>query len=238
MFERPEARSTPNTIVRRSPGNIQVSTGSTGLSGSTAPIYGLPHNFKHTSDFDFAAEPWFALISGLASVLGLLVALYPVPASNMPPSDYKTLLWRKSLYISLGFGVVVFSTIQLYQQSAPPVGLLGIFYNILHGIALTNTADYSGTRIWGILLVIGSIISIYGASNKARVQIRKLIIDELAEIRRSEGDAIKRLMQGRDFSELTDEEKMDIHEMRELYKLLRYSTIEMHTGSQFMRSTK
>lgn len=201
-------------------------------TGSTA------QSQKDTSELEFVSNPWFGLVSGLASVLGLLVALYPVPASNLPPSEYKTLLWRKSLYISLGVGMIVFSTIQLYQQPDPPDGLFGFFYNILHGITFTNTEYYSGTWVWGILLVIGVTIFFYGASGRAQEQIRERVIAEFAAIRRGEEDATKKLFGKRELADLSDEEQMTHQEMKGFYRLLRYSTIEMLTGSQFTRSMK
>jgi hypothetical protein len=193
---------------------------------------------RDASEFEFATKPWFALVSGLASVLGLLVALYSVPASNMPPSEYKALLWRKSLYTSLGVGMIVFSTIQLYQQPDPPAFLFGVFYNFLHGIPPEYTGGYFGTWIWGILFVIGLIIFVWGISGRAQEQIRRRVIDEFVAIQRSEGEATNKFLCGRAFSELADDEQMNYQEMKGFYRLLRYSTIEMLTGSQFTRAMK
>lgn len=56
----------------------------------------IPEVTSREMFFDsFAQSTWFSLISGGASVLALLLALYPIQIRNIPPSVFRSLLWKK-----------------------------------------------------------------------------------------------------------------------------------------------
>ncbi len=203
-----------NSTSVMNPGTATTSSGNLGgdrnnsVTGSpTAGTIGTPPSGGNVESL--VTSPWFSLVTGVASMLGLLLALYQVQASNIPPSEFKSLLWKKSLFTSLGVGIVVFSTIQLYQQPDPPSKLFGLFYNLLHGIFPIDRhiEFYSGTWAWGILLVIGAAILAMATSVVAQKAIRQRTIDEFEVIRRKEDDSTKKLLHGRTISELSDDEK-------------------------------
>lgn len=66
-----------------------------------------------------ARSPWFGLISGLASILGLLLALYTTQIRTIPYSLYRSLAWRQALLSSAGLGVAVAAAVNFYRQGSP-----------------------------------------------------------------------------------------------------------------------
>ena len=66
-----------------------------------------------------ADDKLFILVTGLASLLGCLLAMFPVQARSIDPSVYRTLIWQKALLWGVGLGLTVASLVAIYQQ--PPV---------------------------------------------------------------------------------------------------------------------
>lgn len=56
-----------------------------------------------------AASPNFAFIAGLTSMLGCLLAVYPVNIGSLHPSVYRSLVWHKTLIWSIGLSFLIFS---------------------------------------------------------------------------------------------------------------------------------
>lgn len=80
-----------------------------------------------------AGSPWFGLIGGVASMLGFLLAVYPVQIRSVEPSVYRGLIWEKTLTWTAGLGLIVFSTVQIYYQRPPDPGSLpGMLYQFIH----------------------------------------------------------------------------------------------------------
>lgn len=94
---------------------------------------------------DFVQSEWFALVSGLASVLGVLLTLYQSRVKYRPHSKIRTLEWQKTLLISLGTGVFIAASIQFYFQQPPPThGPIRDLHDFLHGTqgSLWNEGNY------------------------------------------------------------------------------------------------
>ena len=83
---------------------------------------------------EITTSTWFALLTGLASVLGFLITLYQLRVQYRPYSRLRSMEWEKNILISSGIGIMVFSSIQFYNQSPPPrpIGLRNL-YDYLHG---------------------------------------------------------------------------------------------------------
>lgn len=62
---------------------------------------------------------WFPLITGIASILGFVLALYPIQIHPLHPSEYRTLQWKKTLLIAAGIGIIISSCIQIYLKVSP-----------------------------------------------------------------------------------------------------------------------
>lgn len=95
-----------------------------------------------------AQSPWFSLIGGLASMLGCLLAVYPVQVAQIPPSVYRGMVWQKALLWSCGIGLMVLAGIQFYMQVPPgsdtPLGqILGQVHNFVHGLPRQFQTDLS-----------------------------------------------------------------------------------------------
>jgi hypothetical protein len=73
-----------------------------------------------------ASSPWLAVVSGVSSVLGCLLAVYSVQISGIEPSVYRGLIWEKTLLWSAGLGIIVASIVQIYGEAVrnpeSPVG--------------------------------------------------------------------------------------------------------------------
>lgn len=108
---------------------------------------------------------WFALASGVASIIGLMITLYGTQISTIPFSLYRSYVWNRVLLVSFGIGIIVFAGMQFYTQTEPP-GLPPLYhiFSVLHGKRLDFDAVFcsSGTNLWGIILFIGAAILIYG----------------------------------------------------------------------------
>jgi hypothetical protein len=62
---------------------------------------------------------WFPLITGIASLLGCVLALYPIQIHPLHPSEYRTLQWKKTLLIAASIGIIISSCIQIYLNVSP-----------------------------------------------------------------------------------------------------------------------
>jgi hypothetical protein len=81
-------------------GGRSTPTQSSSPPSQQSPSYGL------SSVRDLSQSPWFALTSGLASILGLLLTLYATQVRTIPFSLYRSLMWRKVLLIASGVGLL------------------------------------------------------------------------------------------------------------------------------------
>lgn len=112
---------------------------------------------------------WFALASGVASIIGLIVTMYGTQISTIPFSLYRSHVWNRVLLLSFGIGIIVFAGMQFYTQTErpafPPLYYISSF---LHGDTLEYRLPFgayissNGTNLWGIILFIGSAILTLG----------------------------------------------------------------------------
>jgi len=88
-------------------------------------------------------SPWFALVSGVASILGLLIPLYATQIRSIPFSLYRSFTWRKFLLISGGAGAAVFSAIKLLDVD-PGLGRVSNMLSIIFSAEYVPRAYPSG----------------------------------------------------------------------------------------------
>ena len=98
---------------------------------------------------DFVRSDLFALITGLASVIGTLLAIYQIRVNKTRHSSFRRREWQKALMISVGAGLVAASGVKFYFQDLPPSVIpLRQFYDTLHGISASQWPNgvysYSG----------------------------------------------------------------------------------------------
>lgn len=83
---------------------------------------------------NITSSGWFALITGIASVFGAIIALYSFRVRLSKSSDLKRMEWEKSILISVSIGMIVFTFINFYNQKPPPKDkIFRAAYNYLHG---------------------------------------------------------------------------------------------------------
>lgn len=83
---------------------------------------------------EFVHSVWFALITGAASLVGAILALYQLRIKYRPHSRFRTMEWEKILIISFGVGILIFAGISFYNQYPPPsFFLFRNLYDFMHG---------------------------------------------------------------------------------------------------------
>lgn len=105
---------------------------------------------------NLATSPWFAILAGLASILGLLVPLFVTQVRNIPFSLYRSLMWRKTFFLAGGVGLGVFSGIKFVTQEispTPPV-LRELHARLVGEFRADASNDFTGTSAWALLLFI------------------------------------------------------------------------------------
>ena len=123
----------PNT---RAPGegppDGEASNDLTGHATSQEQATGVQQPSGHVHRI--VTSTWFPLISGLASLLGVALALYQLRIRHAPRSRLRSLEWQKVFIAASGVGLLTFSGVSLYSQQRPP-GFLPFrhVYDALHG---------------------------------------------------------------------------------------------------------
>jgi hypothetical protein len=103
-------------------------------SGGWIPSGQVPATERRSSLEDLATSPWFAVITGFASLAGALLALYQLRVKYQPYSKYRTMEWEKILLVSVGVGLITFAGMRFYNQNPPPGNfLLREIYDSIHG---------------------------------------------------------------------------------------------------------
>lgn len=168
----PEMELSGNTPVGTpSPGTANGDP-SSGLGGNQSPNFGQGSNVSNAtpvttvgsqSSFEqISKSPWFALVSGVASIIGLMVTLYGTQIRTIPFSLYRSYAWTRVLLLSFGIGILVSTGIMFYTQTeAPSFICLSYIFRFLHGYTYYYNIT-EGPNIWAIIFLVGGGITIYG----------------------------------------------------------------------------
>lgn len=192
------------------------------------------HNYKVMENF--VKSPWFSLVSGCASILALILAMYPIQVRSLPTSVFRTLVWKKTLLLSFGLGIIVFSGIQFYNQFPPGGKFFGIPYALLHGKMVIYSYGEGGTHLWGILFLLGVALFSAGAVLDPARKIRERLLDEGKEIHEVQARELGRILRGGTYEKLTIDEKDRYDQLLRYYQLLQTTMIGLLIGYPVMPS--
>lgn len=175
----------------------------------------------------FSETLWFSALTGLASIISLLLAIYPVQIKNLPPSVFRSIIWKKSLLISFGVGISITACTQFYIQSPPQISFLYKLHVLMHG---HQTGYAHGPSIWGFLILIGVILLIFGYFQDPAKIIRKKIMEHIKTIQNDQKIALKKILNGKSYSELSEVEKDEYNQAYVNFVITQHQIIELLSG--------
>lgn len=181
------------------------------------PGSGLPFSIEDGSSA-LAHSTWFALASGLASILALVLTLYTTQIRGLPFSLYRSLIWRKSLLMTFGVGLAIFSLIHLHTQ-------------ILAGTRLGWWAsDFRVSRLWDVLLVVGLALCATGLLYDPRKHLNRLLLKERRGIRKAFQDEVRDYLTEGDLSKLSPMQREPYYAARDFYARLEARLLDSALG--------
>lgn len=143
-----------------------------------------------------ATSAWFQLAAGLASIIGLLVTLWGTQVRTIPYSLYRSLAWRKALFLSFGAGILLFGFMRFYSEPPPWPGYrwtvaIVEFRAIVRGDPLPYpTYTAWGSAVWAWVVALGLAILAWGAFYDPIRKIRQVAVREEEFIRSAQWAAI------------------------------------------------
>ncbi|MBW2737668.1 MAG: hypothetical protein JRE64_02230 [Deltaproteobacteria bacterium] len=180
---------------------------------------------------EFVSSYWFSFVVGLASVFGMILALYPIQVRSLPPCVFRSLLWKKTLVLSIGIGLFVFAIIQFYNQPYSPSGsMFGIPYELLHGSKSFREYGDGGPLVWGFVCVFSFLMFFYGAMINPAKKMRILLIDECSDLQRGKKWSLDRLTRDKPYEELPMSEKEIYDQTVQYYRDIQQRIIDIYTG--------
>ena len=186
---------------------------------------------------EVAGSIWFSLASGIASILGLLVAVYPMQARGAPPSVFRSLLWQRSLLLSFGLGLTVFGSIQFYNQGqSPMIPEVAVFHMFLRGWDSLKDDHMSGPLVWIIVLIIGLVLLLVGASQNPAMRISEMVMDDIDKIRRRQKRHLELILSKRSYEELNESDQQLYDQTRRTFQTIEARIVEMYTGVIYRNS--
>lgn len=171
-----------------------------------------------------AASTWFALASGVSSIIGLLVALYPTEVRPLPHSMYRTLSWRRLLILSTGSGIAVLSIVKAYNLE--PLRLL---YEIYGGseIALLPGAAVGA---WLLSAFAGVKLVIIGYRFDPLRAVQQKLREERRALQRARQAEIARLICASPFEEMSESQKILYADLMQYYAAMQVRIMDVLLG--------
>ncbi len=101
------------------------------------PTMPYPSDYSNKSQDDIKQivnSVWFPFITGIASIIGVILTLYTLRVRRYTHLRYRLLEWQKIIIIAIGVGLLTFGSIYFYIQSRPPAFFLFKYlYDSIHG---------------------------------------------------------------------------------------------------------
>ena len=180
-------------------------------------------------------SPWFALTSGMASIVGLLLALYTTQVRPIPFSLYRSLVWRKALMIAGGAGLAVFAGIELAQLD----GALRRVFELIFFLPserhpndwFTYRSGYVLTILWVASIIFGVALSRRGVRFDPIAAARNIIIREQAVIGKARAEQIDNLLRGRRAEHLALPERRALRDVMDFYRYVQWRYADVVLGA-------
>lgn len=179
-------------------------------------------------------SPWFALASGIASILGLLIPLYATQVRSIPFSLYRALTWRKVLLMAGGFGLSVFAGLKLLSVDPR----LGRVFNILDILAsdervgLAYRSGYLETVFWSLAIASGLVLAGLGWTYDPVARARETLIREHKSLEDARRLQVNRLLAGRTTDDgLTTVERRMLQDILDFYRHVEWRYADVVLGA-------
>jgi hypothetical protein len=181
----------------------------------------------------FSQSPWFALTSGLASILGLLLPLYATQVKPLPFSLYRSLMWRKQLSIAAGVGIAVFAGVSLNNQDGAlrRVHELVLFSGGKNVYGFSYPSGYFLTLFWLFLIVFGIYRYVQGVSFDPVAEARNIIIREQGVIEEARAEQVASFLSGRNVDQLTHLDRRSLREIMDYYRYVQWRYADVVLGA-------
>jgi len=180
---------------------------------------------------DLPRSPWFALTSGLASIFGLLIALYTTQVRTIPFSLYRSLMWRKALLLTVGGGLFVFSGIKFYtQEERPYLEPLGAIHDLLVG-ANPYLSHGHGTSIWALLTIVAIVVIAFGVTYDAASKARQTIVREQQALQAAQELQIASLLGRKSFDQLSAADQRACTDIYDYYRHVQWRFADVVLGA-------
>lgn len=183
---------------------------------------------------DLSQAPLFALVSGVASILGLLLALYATQVRTIPFSFYRSLMWRKVMLISLGTGLLVFAGMKFYaQEQAPFLPPFTEVHAALVGELRVSNWDYEphGPVIWPIIFLFGAVVFAVGLFHDPAALARRILVREQDALHHALDQQITHLLRGRKATDLEPPDSQILADTLEYYRHIEWRFADVVLGA-------
>lgn len=210
----------------------QGQTGNMASGGNTTP--GVGGTSPAISMRNVAQAPWFALASGVASILGLILALYGTQVRTIPFSLYRSLMWRKVLLLSIGAGFMIFGIMKFYNQDeAPYLSPLREAHALLRGYLFVSPYDNQphGTVVWPFVALVGSLLFAIGLLYDPAVHARRILVREYDALHGPLDDQIAHLRGSKKISELEPPDTEMLADALEYYRHVQWRFTDVVLGA-------
>jgi hypothetical protein len=206
------------------------------IEGGGNPGAQVAPEFSNASTIvrDLSQAPLFAFASGLASILGLLFALYATQVRTIPFSLYRSLMWRKALLLSSGAGFLIFGGMKFYAQpQAPFLSPLREIHAILVGELRVSPLDYKphGSVVWATVLLVGIAVLIVGFFYDPAAIARTILIREQDALHKALDKQVSHLLGGREAADLQPPDSQILADTLEYYRHVEWRFADVVLGA-------
>lgn len=166
---------------------------------------------------------WFVLVTGVASIIGLLLTLYGTEVKPLPQSMYRTLTWRRVLLLSAGVGLVVLAATGFYNREPPT-----LLYELRQGI---NSVRIDVKAVaWIGLALVGMSLGVFGYRLDPLKQVQQKLREERRALQRSRQMEIARLLHTTSFEELSEPQKIIYADLMQYYAAMQVRILDVLLG--------
>ncbi len=195
-------------------------SGGGGYGGGTPPsvhyVAGEPDSLADS----IARSTLFGLIAGLASIGGLLVALWHTQVRHIPYSLYRALVWRQMLLFSIGCGFIFGSAVAVLSRSEPLLWtlMLPVFWLSGERPPIPLEESYMSTVSTACLSwILGGLLAGLAVYRSPIPILRRTLTRERAAIQEARQAQLKELFQDKAFEQLGPADRALYVEVVEYY---------------------
>lgn len=210
----------------RSTGN---STGANQGQVGAGRIGGVNTNSGNGAIETVAASPLFAFLAGWASIVGVLLALlYPAQIHGVPPSEYRSMRWGKTVQIVLGVSLVLTASAMVF--------VAGNIQTFAAARYAGEAADFAlmeqGILGWVIVAGAGLIVAVLGVLRDPVGAVLGRLAAYERDIANREQKALDKIAGTVKYEDMPIAHRMQYDQVLNYYASLKRQVTEMMTGTR------